>query len=325
MIDIEKRKIFNDFFLSNNIFSENDIKRMFDSQYVMLITSTLLEGKYFGRNLKINEYLEKYNFEFKNYTKILDIILNSINAISNLKLSKGSYWFNKPNLFTLIIELTKVNESKIIFEDLERLLFDLESKMDIYFNGDEDEIKLLTSDETKFFEVSRQGSHELAAREHRGKVISNILKQVSIEEADNNVEKEKNIEEENTQALNEKNISFSKLIPTETGLAKSIMDATSTVREFLQKKNIHNYSTQEFGPLSKIKRNSYFVNQDFSKTETEMSLYRSNGRGDFRIWFTKLKEFVDANNELVLVVLNGEVNVLNISKYNYSDFINGLD
>ena len=91
--------------------------------------------------------------------------------------------------------------------------------------------------------------------------------------------------------------------------------------KFLQEKNIHNYSTQEFGPLNKVKRNGYFVNQDFSKTETEMSLYRSNGRGDFRIWFTKLKEFVDANNELVLIIVNGEVNVLNISKYDYSNFI----
>src|SRR5690606_26086832 len=78
LINAEKRKIFNDFFLNNNVFTENDIKRMFDSQYVMLITSTLLEGKYFGRSQKINDYLEKYNFEFKNYDQILDIILNSI-------------------------------------------------------------------------------------------------------------------------------------------------------------------------------------------------------------------------------------------------------
>jgi hypothetical protein len=323
LIDKRKRTIFNDFFLNYNIFSENDIKRMFDSQYVMLLTSTILEGKYFGRSLRINEYLEKYNFEFKNYVQILDLILNSIEAISKLKFSKGNYWFNKPNLFTLIIELTKIDTSKILFEDLERALFDLENKMDIYFNGDEDEIKLLSSDETKFFEVSRQGSHELSAREHRGKVISQILKQASIEQVNISIEIE-NVAEKNVNSLIKKNISFSKLIPTQTALVKSIMDATSTVRDFLQINNIHNYVTQEFGPQNKVKIKGYFVTEDFSKTETEISLYRSNGRGDFRIWFTQLKDYTEANNELVLIIIKGKINILNISKYDYSAYISNL-
>jgi len=323
LIAVDKRKIFNNFFLDNNIFTENDIKRMFDSQYVMLITSTLLEGKYFGRSLRINSYLEKYNFEFKNYNQILDIILNSVETISKLKLSENSYWLNKPNLFTLIIELTKVDTSKLILEDLERALFDLENKVDLYFNGDEEEIKLLTPDETKFFEVSRQGSHELSAREHRGKVISNIIKQSSIELAEL-PEKQENLEEENTNFLNQKGIRFSKLIPTETGLAKSIMDATSTVREFLQVNDIHNYATQEFGPLKKVKIKGYIVKEDLSKIETEVSLYRSNGRGDFRIWFTELKDFAQAKDELALIIVDGKINLLNITKFDYSEFINKL-
>lgn len=323
LIDKEKRKFFNDFFTNNNVFTENDIKRMFDSQYIMLITSTILEGKYFGRSLKINNYLENYNYEFKNYKEILDIILNSIEVISKLGFAKESYWFNKSNLFSLIIELTKIDTSKLILEDLERALFDLESKVDIYFNGDEDDVRLLTNDETKFFEVSRQGSHELASREHRGKVISNILKQSSVAE---NVPEtpEVALETKNINALTEKAIPFSKLIPTETGLAKSIMDATSTVREFLKEKNIHDYSIQELGPTHKIKKVSQFVLENFDKKQTEVSLYRSNGRGDFRIWFKDLRDFVSANEELILIVIGDEVNVMNISKYDYSEFINGL-
>lgn len=316
LITDEKRKIFNDFFLSNNIFTENDIKRMFDSQYVMLITSTLFEGKYFGRSLRINDYLEKYNFEFKNYDQILDVILNAIETISNLKLSKNSYWFNKANLFTLIIELTKVDTSKLIFENLERALFDLESKVDLYFNGDEEDMKLLTPDETRFFEVSRQGSHELSAREHRGKVVSNILKQSSIENDDVFVE-EKSIEEKNIAFLNEKNILFSKLIPTETGLKKGIMDAVSGLREFLKSQNYHNYETQQLGPDHKIKNPAKLKNL-IEEIDTEITLYRSNGRGDYRIWFTDLKVFADPKDNLALFIDEGLLKVLNLSKYDYT-------
>lgn len=323
LIDKEKRKIFNDFFKNNNVFTENDIKRMFDSQYIMLITSTILEGKYFGRSLKINNYLENYNYEFKNYNEILDIILNSIQVISKLGFAKESYWFNKSNLFTLIIELTKVDTSKLILEDLERALFDLESKVDIYFNGDEEDVKLLTSDETKFFEVSRQGSHELSSREHRGKVISSILNE-SLVEQNIPLTSGEALEEMNINALTEKGISFSKLIPTQTGLAKNIMDATSTVREFLKINKVHDYTIQELGPTNKIKKVSQFVLQNFDKQQTEVSLYRSNGRGDFRIWFRDLGSFASANEELALIVVEDEITVLNISRYEYIQYINTL-
>lgn len=321
IISPESRELITSFFKDNKVFSDNDIKRMFDSQYVMLTAATMLEGKYFGRSSRLNHYLEKYNLEFSNYTQVLNLILKAINSIKELKLSEGSYWFNKANLFTLIIELSKIDDiTNIDFQKLELSLVDLENKVDIYFNGDENEIKILTPDETKFFEVSRQGSHELSAREHRGKVIDILIKQCLVGEVINNVDAV-NIEQQNTNCLDEKHISFAKLIPTETGLTKSIMDATSTVRDFLESNNIHNYNTQEFGPLNKVKIKGYFVNKDFTKIETEISLYRSNGRGDFRIWFTELKSFAEANNELVLIILDEAINVLNISKYNYSAFI----
>jgi hypothetical protein len=324
LIPNEHRKLITSFFKENKIFSDNDIKRMFDSQYIMLISSTILEGKYFGRSSRIDYYLEKYNLEFSNYSQVLELIKKSIETIQKLKLSEGSYWFNKANLFTLIIELSKIETNiELDTQKLELLLLDLENKVDIYFNGDENEVRLLSSDETKYFEVARQGSHELSARDHRGRVISSLIKQALIQQTNinNNVN---NIEEKNIDSLNKKNTHFTKLIPTETGLTKNIMDATSTVREFLHKNSIHNYDIQEFGPQNKVKIKGHFINNDFSKIETEISLYRSNGRGDFRIWFSDLKRYANAGNELILIVIGGEINVLNTSKYDYSDFINNL-
>jgi hypothetical protein len=322
IVNPDSRFLVNDFFSNNNVFSDNDIKRMFDSQYLMLIVSTILEGSYYGRSTRINYYLEKYNFEFGNYEILLNRIINSINIIKKLKLTKGSYWFNKANLFTLIIELKDVKETEINLNQLELKLIDMENKVDLYFNGDEDEIKLLTSDETKYFEVARQGSHELAAREHRGKVIKEIILSSII--TSNNSIPQNSILDKNLGMFKENGISFSILIPTTTGLSKSIMDATSNVREFLKQNNIHDYSIQEFGPTNKFKISSEFVQQDFTTKSTEASLYRSNGRGDYRIWFSDLKEFADANDNLGLIVNGKMLTVLNISKHDYSGFIAGL-
>lgn len=305
------------FFESNKVFSDNDVKRMFDSQYIMLISATILEGSYFGRSTRINHYLEKYNDEFSNYQDILKRLVNSINIITNLKFSTGSYWFNKANLFTLIIELNNINEDKIDLDYLEIELLDLESKFDLYYNGDEEDIKKITADEAKYFEVARQGSHEFSAREHRGNVIRKLITE-SMQTEDQIIDND--IESKNIQNLENKNINFSIIIPTETGLRKNIMDAVSGVREFLKENNIHDYDKQELGPNHKKKLSCIFKGVD-EDIESEVSLYRSNGRGDYRIWFSNLGAFADANNELALIWDESLIKVLNLSKFDYSEIL----
>ena len=303
------------FFNNHKVFSNNDIKRMFDSQYIMLIISTFLEGSYFSRSSKINFYLEKYNSSFDNFAKQLDLLKNSIEIINALELPENSYWFNKANLYTLLVELRNINIQELDLELLEIKLLDLEEKVDLYFNGEEEEIKLLSADEIKYFEVARQGSHELPAREHRGKVIKRIIEQSLAVEKN---EKETPLQTKNIQFLEQSKISFASLIPTETGLNKSILDAISNVRYFLKENSIHNYDDQKFGPLFKVIKNGKFKFPD-KESDTEISFYRSNGRGDYRIRFSDLKSFVSPNENLILIVINDVINILNISKYDYTN------
>ena len=312
-----KNKIIN-FFNKNFVFSNNDIKRMFDSQYIMLIISTFLEGGYFSRSTKINYYLEKYNLSFENYNIQLELLKNSINIIEDLKFSKNSYWFNKANLFTLLVELRNTQKNKINLEILESKLLEFEDKVDLYFNGDENDVKLLSQDEIKYFEVSRQGSHELSAREHRGKVIKKIIDEsitlnASIIEEDTN-------QSLNIKKLNELEINYSTISPTETGLTKSIFDAVSSVREFLKTNEIHNYELQEFGPTNKKMKQAFFFDGE-NETELEISMYRSNGRGDYRIWISDVKTFVNPGEIIALYLKETKLLVINISRFNYSDLL----
>ena len=60
------------------------------------------------------------------------------------------------------------------------------------------------------------------------------------------------IEQTKIKSLTKNQVSFVLIEPTETGLSKSIMDATSIVRNFLKENNIHDYSIQSQGKENKI-------------------------------------------------------------------------
>lgn len=68
-----------------------------------------------------------------------------------------------------------------------------------------------------------------------------------------------NLEIERIKLLTEKSVEVTLIEPTGTGLEKSIMDATGSVRSYLKDKNIHDYELQKQGQESKIQVNSYLI------------------------------------------------------------------
>ena len=59
-------------------------------------------------------------------------------------------------------------------------------------------------------------------------------------------------EQEKIKLLTKNQVSLTLIEPTETGLKKSIMDATGSVRSYLNNKNIHDYEIQKQGTESKV-------------------------------------------------------------------------
>lgn len=108
-------------------------------------------------------------------------------------------------------------------------------------------------------------------------------------------------------------ISVAFLVPTPTGYTKSIMDATSPVRNLLKESNIHDYEFQQQGPENKVMVDSYFVSAH-GITETTASLYRPvTKKGDPRIWFSNLKRYCSPYNLLALVTMDKAIYVVNLS------------
>lgn len=104
------------------------------------------------------------------------------------------------------------------------------------------------------------------------------------------------------------------LVPTETGMKKSIMDATAPVRDFLKRAGIHEFDAQPQGQdHKKLVRTTVVTCAGMHRTET--SLYRPvTKQGDPRIWVGGLKSYAVAGNVLALVAIsNSELLVINAS------------
>jgi hypothetical protein len=114
--------------------------------------------------------------------------------------------------------------------------------------------------------------------------------------------------------LTEKSVELCLIEPTGTGLEKSIMDATGSVRTYLKASNIHDFELQKQGQESKIQIASYLIGAN-ELINSLASLYRPNTKnGDPRIWFKGLGAYSKANDILGIIAFEKRLYVLNITQ-----------
>jgi MvaI/BcnI restriction endonuclease family len=103
------------------------------------------------------------------------------------------------------------------------------------------------------------------------------------------------------------------LVPTETGLSKSILDAHGSLREYFKASSFHDYSLQSQGTDSKRVVQAYYVTPN-GLQPTQVSMYRPETKtGDPRIWPYELKKFAKAGNLLALFADEGTLYIANAS------------
>ncbi len=120
-------------------------------------------------------------------------------------------------------------------------------------------------------------------------------------------------EEKKIEILIRYSVEMTYLELTENGLKKSISDATAIVRQYLLDQNIHNFYTQKQGTTAKIVIPAVILTED-TEIETSASLYRpETKKGDPRIWFYKLNQFVKPNEIISIIARNNKLFVFNLT------------
>jgi hypothetical protein len=104
------------------------------------------------------------------------------------------------------------------------------------------------------------------------------------------------------------------LVPTATGISKSILDATSPIRSFLKRQRVHDFDAQPKGQDSKVVSDALIVYPG-AAVPTTVSLYRPETKdGDPRMWISKLGEHATPTDLLAILVSGRKLVVVNCSK-----------
>lgn len=130
-------------------------------------------------------------------------------------------------------------------------------------------------------------------------------------------------EAEKLQYLSSKGVEVALIEPTSTGLKKSILDATKSVRYLLKESGLHDFAVQAQGPDSKRYIKSHLITEEGS-LESNATLYRPlTKKGDPRIWFSGMRDFAVAGDILATAAFNGQLWLMNITRFNLESVQHG--
>lgn len=119
---------------------------------------------------------------------------------------------------------------------------------------------------------------------------------------------------ETLRAFSDAGVDCTFIVPTPTGLQKSILDATDTVRVWLRENGLHDYAAQKQGPDHKVQIETLLISQG-QTVETVASLYRPETKGgDPRIWFGRLGQYAEPTDLLAICKAGRRLVVVNCSR-----------
>lgn len=143
------------------LFSDNELNRMGDLNYILMIMATLEEGGYFAGNTMTGECIVKYDDSYENAETMKDKILNLFHVIETFNLDTDSMWYRKSNFFTMFVELSKVSQ---IPDDIVAKIHSFEDEV-LANKGNEE------NDFGKYYSVMYTGTNSRSARIKRADIF----------------------------------------------------------------------------------------------------------------------------------------------------------
>lgn len=151
---------------SFEIFSERELSRMADLNYVLLLLATLVEGGYFSGTKQMEHYVVMYNDEFVDKDKWVSLAVRIFSSIKELDLNRTSMWYRKSNFFTLFIELAK--EDAFDKNTVKQKLIDFEEKV----MADKDNQDTVYG---RYYAAMYTGTNSRGARVTRGDIFAKFI------------------------------------------------------------------------------------------------------------------------------------------------------
>jgi hypothetical protein len=158
----QKVKKFHQLITGKSVFTARDIAKKAHLMHILNIMSTNLSG-FFNRNERTNDYLTDFALEFPGKQELIEKLEETADYILKLKLKPKSYWYNKSNIYSLIVSISNSLESlKNIEPDL------LKTKLEEFENNIPADYKL----------AATEAVNNKRERELRDRYINEIIQEV---------------------------------------------------------------------------------------------------------------------------------------------------
>ena len=167
-----------DFFIKFRIFSAADIRRMKDISYVASLTATMMSD-YFNRDDEIENFLERYNEEFRQKDAIEKRFRKCFELIDAFELEATNRVFGKAEFYTLFIELDRVVNREGLEIDPKATSLKLRTFFDLI-----DELKTKAEDPnyrpaderaSSYYASTLQSTNDRSTRKNRGEIIRSVI------------------------------------------------------------------------------------------------------------------------------------------------------
>ena len=164
------------FFGDHKVFRAQEIRRMSDTSFALLLIITVI-STYFHRNNELENYLQEYNEEFEEKDQLLEEFLRIFAFIDGCRLPQDSRTWRKTDLFTLLVEihraLIKENKSLTPIEVGKRL-----KKFYMLVDSvrqNEEESRKENSKLVEYYTTTRRATSDRANRIIRGKILREVI------------------------------------------------------------------------------------------------------------------------------------------------------
>ena len=160
------------FFVSNNVFRTNDIRRMGDLVFCLSIIISVMTG-YFNRDDLLGEYLEKYNDQFSRSKELFENFEKVFLFIDRCKFQSNNRVWRKADLLTLIVEIYVA-----FYQDNLRLAASRVGPALRKFYKTVDDVRdndTLDEIASVYYKAALQGTNDRVNRVRRGEIIAKVI------------------------------------------------------------------------------------------------------------------------------------------------------
>ncbi|MBV9706008.1 MAG: DUF262 domain-containing protein [Chloroflexi bacterium] len=163
------------FFDEHKIFSNADIKRMGDTNFILTFVITIM-STYFTRDGEIEDFLKEYNDEFPLKDELLKETHTVLKFIEDCEFDTNSRAWKKSDFFTLLVEVYRaLIKSKLHLnpKHIRENLKEFYDKVDEYASSNRNED--VDAEIRDYHKATLQGTNDRGSRIRRGQIIQQII------------------------------------------------------------------------------------------------------------------------------------------------------